>query len=314
MHPTPNPNPNPTPSIKKWRIGNIFQWRDPSNPFKFCLGPWKCKWLGPRTINKNVYRESWISIQHQLVKSLKVSAPTPNKYRWVPPQNVGKVPLPLNALSSFVHQYRVPDSKYTGGECPHTPMEWSTPTPKCKCWWVPSPLKCVIMLRRTRQRESIGLSQRSHLYLLRWLYSFWRKLGIHKIWTSNLNLIMKVKVNCHKATGILTKVFCTSGPNLVILPWTGFKLSRWQARDWHTHTAGHTHSDAGNDNTRSPKLTSGRNVLVKVVKITNENQAPGNRGVNTLFSNEIFKFTFGNLRLETVLPHMISSYPWLSGL
>ena len=32
----------------------------------------------------------------------------------------------------------------------------------------------------------------------------------------------------------LTKVFCTFGPNLVILTWTSDKLSRWQAHDWRT--------------------------------------------------------------------------------
>ena len=35
--------------------------------------------------------------------------------------------------------------------------------------------------------------------------------------------------------GILTKVFCSSGPNLVILAWTGDKLSRGQASGYRTH-------------------------------------------------------------------------------
>ena len=39
----------------------------------------------------------------------------------------------------------------------------------------------------------------------------------------------------HKAIGILTKLFCTSGPNLAILAWTGDELSRGQARDYRTH-------------------------------------------------------------------------------
>ena len=34
-----------------------------------------------------------------------------------------------------------------------------------------------------------------------------------------------------KITGILTKVFCTFGPNLVILAWTGDQLSRGQAQN-----------------------------------------------------------------------------------
>ena len=35
----------------------------------------------------------------------------------------------------------------------------------------------------------------------------------------------------HKTTGILTKVFSTSGPNLVALAWTGDELSRGQAQN-----------------------------------------------------------------------------------
>ena len=54
-----------------------------------------------------------------------------------------------------------------------------------------------------------------------------------------------------KTIGALTKVFCIFGPNLVILAWTGPELSQ---------TDRHTHTDAGNDNTRRPKLASGKNV------------------------------------------------------
>ena len=41
---------------------------------------------------------------------------------------------------------------------------------------------------------------------------------------------------------ILTKVFYTYGPHLVILAWTGDRLSRGQASDYRTHgrTDGHT--------------------------------------------------------------------------
>ena len=59
-----------------------------------------------------------------------------------------------------------------------------------------------------------------------------------------------------KTIGILTKVFYTYGPNLVILAWTGDELSRgqtWWRTDWRTD--GRT--DAGNDNTRRPILASG---------------------------------------------------------
>ena len=61
--------------------------------------------------------------------------------------------------------------------------------------------------------------------------------------------------------GILTKVFYNFGPNLAILAWTGPELLRGQASDWHTdwHTHTDTHTDAGDDNTRRPKLASGKN-------------------------------------------------------
>ena len=52
-----------------------------------------------------------------------------------------------------------------------------------------------------------------------------------------------------KTIGILTKVFYTYGPNLVILAWTGDELSRRQTW-WRT--------DAGNENTWKPKLASGK--------------------------------------------------------
>ena len=42
-----------------------------------------------------------------------------------------------------------------------------------------------------------------------------------------------------KTIGNLTKVFCFSGPNLVILAWTGDELSSGQASDWYTHKHRH---------------------------------------------------------------------------
>ena len=56
-----------------------------------------------------------------------------------------------------------------------------------------------------------------------------------------------------KTIGTLTKVFCIFGPNLVILVWTSDELSRGQT--W-WRTDGRT--DRGNDNTRRPKLASGK--------------------------------------------------------
>ena len=63
-----------------------------------------------------------------------------------------------------------------------------------------------------------------------------------------------------KTIGILTKVFYTNGPNLVILAWTGDEVSRGQT--W-WRTDGRT--DAGNDNTRRPILASGKNHQVWLI-------------------------------------------------
>ena len=61
-----------------------------------------------------------------------------------------------------------------------------------------------------------------------------------------------------KTIGILTKVFYTYRPNVVILAWTGDELSRGQASDYRTHGRRDKQTDAGNDNTRRPKLASGK--------------------------------------------------------
>ena len=51
--------------------------------------------------------------------------------------------------------------------------------------------------------------------------------------TFKLNLTLKVKVDHTRAQlGTLTKVFCTFGPNLVSLAWTGDELSRGQTLWW----------------------------------------------------------------------------------
>ena len=47
-----------------------------------------------------------------------------------------------------------------------------------------------------------------------------------------------------KTIGILTKVFCSSGPNLVILAWTCDKLSRGEASDYRTHRRTHRQTQA----------------------------------------------------------------------
>ena len=74
------------------------------------------------------------------------------------------------------------------------------------------------------------------------------KLKIWQFFTFKINLTLKT-------IGILTKLFCSCGPNLVILAWTRDKLSRGQASAYRTHRQ----TDAANDNTRRPKLASGKN-------------------------------------------------------
>ena len=68
-----------------------------------------------------------------------------------------------------------------------------------------------------------------------------------------------------RTIGILTKVFYTYGPNLVILAWTGDELSRGQASDYRTHGRTDTQTDAGNDNTRRPILASGNRMVADIL-------------------------------------------------
>ena len=61
---------------------------------------------------------------------------------------------------------------------------------------------------------------------------------------------------------MLTKVFCTSGPNLVMLvAWMGDESSRGHTHDWYRQTDWRTdgHTDAGNNNNQRPKLASANN-------------------------------------------------------
>ena len=92
----------------------------------------------------------------------------------------------------------------------------------------------------------------------------------------NFDFEVKFDLQCQcqsppKTIVILTKVFYAYGPNLVILAWTGDELSRGQASYYRTHhgrTGGRTdtQTDTGNDNTRRPKLASGKNVPRAVEK------------------------------------------------
>ena len=74
-----------------------------------------------------------------------------------------------------------------------------------------------------------------------------------------LNLALKVKVNQPKTIGILTKVFCIFCPNLVVL-----------VQGWHRHTL--THTDAGNNNTRRPKLASDKKWVTIILFLFQDEQ------------------------------------------
>ena len=68
-----------------------------------------------------------------------------------------------------------------------------------------------------------------------------------------------------KAIGTLPKLFCTSGPNVVILAWMDDELSCGEAHGSHTHGHIHIHmnteTDAANDNSQRPKLDSVKNCV-----------------------------------------------------
>ena len=80
-------------------------------------------------------------------------------------------------------------------------------------------------------------------------------------------VLVKVDLICQyqslpKPIVILTKLFCNSGPNLMILAWTSDTLSRGQTRSWlthrhrhrHRHTHAHTHRK-----TQAKIISKGRN-------------------------------------------------------
>ena len=70
-----------------------------------------------------------------------------------------------------------------------------------------------------------------------------------------------------KTIGILTKVFCSSGPNLVILAWTCDKLSRGQASDYRTHRRTHRQTQATTipEGQNWPRVTTPNMTLVGLI-------------------------------------------------
>ena len=106
-----------------------------------------------------------------------------------------------------------------------------------------------------------------------------------------------------KTVGILTKVFYTHCPNLMILAWTGDELSRAQSSAYRTHrrTDGRSHrqTDACNDNTGSPKLASRKylNIII-YIWCSNLTCKVANIGDCTLLSMESADSAIAELRSE----------------
>ena len=73
------------------------------------------------------------------------------------------------------------------------------------------------------------------MYFLSWQVYCGGETGQNEILTLKLDLTLKVKVT-PKTIRILTKGFCNSSPNLVILAWMSHKLLRRQAQGWHMDT------------------------------------------------------------------------------
>ena len=114
-------------------------------------------------------------------------------------------------------------------------------------------------------------SAKVHLWSKFWNPDYdpwWRMARTNSQAQTGVNFDFEVKFNLEgqgqstpKTIGILTKVFYTYGPNLVILAWTGNELSRgqtWWRTDGLTNVLTDGRTDAGNDNTRWPKLASGK--------------------------------------------------------
>ena len=95
--------------------------------------------------------------------------------------------------------------------------------------------------------------------------------------TKIIGILIKV-CQCHlppKTTEILTKIFCTSGPNLVMVAWTGNELCCKQARGWCTHRHMDTHMDAHMDGqTQATTIPEGHNwPWVKIIVQWQESKA-----------------------------------------
>ena len=122
------------------------------------------------------------------------------------------------------------------------------------------PLKYVFSSFEEQEKfssETIRVSQRWLLYLLWWL-CFYSGGHTRLIWTSELNLTLKVnhpQINRYLNQGVWYLWSKFGDPNLNRW-WVIMQISLWLT---HTYTDTHMDTHAGNDNTQRPKLASGKN-------------------------------------------------------
>ena len=109
------------------------------------------------------------------------------------------------------------------------------------------------------------------MYSLGCVFTLSKEPGIMKFWYLSWIWRWRSSLIGFRSIGILTKDFRTPGPNLMILAWTGGELLHGQVCDWQTERRTGTQTDAGNDNTLSPKLASG-NKKWNIIQKQNKNQ------------------------------------------
>ena len=117
-----------------------------------------------------------------------------------------------------------------------------------------------IVPQNNRYHKQVGLhllskfdgSSLNMWWVMAWTSSKWGKLAFQVKFD-----LEGQSQSAPKRKGTSTKLFCTFCPNFVVLAWTRDDLWRGQARGWRTHT--HRQTDAGNDNTQRPILSSGKN-------------------------------------------------------
>ena len=200
--------------------------------------PLKCR-LVPHPL-KMYYQALMLSIRHQ---NWRWVSHNPYSWRWVPPQMQVSAP-PLKKRIQFVRKNRFENEIEGQGQ--------SNP-------------------------KSIGIFNKAKIH-------FWSQFGnitwigdelSHEQAQNEVNFDFQVKFDLKgqgqstpKTTEILTKVFWTSGPNLMILAWNKWQVIVWKSL-WFTHRQTDGFTDAGNNNTQRPKPGHGlkTHILIHVESI-----------------------------------------------